>query len=119
MSSTQEQELLDLLSSISNQHIVDAYKSSNDSDKKEALLAQIKKLNDNYPGGLKGYNTVAHKLCNDLKEGANPYDGWKLTVPSGTNLSLEDPQLLEYEEMGKKHMGKVVFMIMAGGLGER
>ena len=26
---------------------------------------------------------------------------------------------MKYEEVGKKHMGKVAFMIIAGGLGER
>ena len=32
---------------------------------------------------------------------------------------MNDPISLEYEEIGKKHMSKVCFMIMAGGLGER
>jgi len=119
METLSQENMLNLLEKLNQNHIITAYHACQDDTQKQNLLDQVNKLNMNYPGGLEGYSNCAKKLCSDLKAGVNPWDGWELSVPTGIRLALDDPVSLEYEEIGKKHMSKVCFMIMAGGLGER
>lgn len=55
----------------------------------------------------------------DSKEGINPLDGWKPSVPTGEAFELGTKAYIKTEKTGIKELGKVGFVLVAGGLGER
>jgi len=99
MQALSESNMLDLLTKLDQSHIVSEYQKCEDQSKKDKLLAQVNKLNMNYPGGISGYSDVAKKLCVDLKEGVNPWDGWELKIPSGINLAQNPTESLDHEKI--------------------
>jgi UDP-sugar pyrophosphorylase len=88
-------------------------------DQKKKLLAQAKLLNAQYPGGLTGYVNNAKKLLIDSKNGANPYDGYTPSVPSGERLTVGNAEFHESERLGIEAAYRTGFVLVAGGLGER
>lgn len=46
-------------------------------------------------------------------------DGWKPSVPSGEAFEIGTPEYKKTEKKGIKELGKVGFVLVAGGLGER
>eukprot|EP00301_Raphidiophrys_heterophryoidea_P009043 c13349_g1_i1.p1 GENE.c13349_g1_i1~~c13349_g1_i1.p1 ORF type:complete len:617 (-),score=184.27 c13349_g1_i1:65-1855(-) len=111
---------VELLRSIGQSHIVDAWPAAGvDDDKKCALLEQTRKLDSDYPGGMKAYVDNAKKLLRASLAGENPYDGFEVVVPQGERLSPGEPAFDEAEAIGSKELAGVCFVIVAGGLGER
>lgn len=81
-----------------------------------AHLAEVDKA---CPAGLCQYIENAKKLLKDSKEGVNPLDGWKPSIPSGASFELGTTAYTKMEKKGLKELGKVGFVLVAGGLGER
>ena len=46
-------------------------------------------------------------------------DGWKPSIPSGASFELGTTEYTKMEKKGLKELGKVGFVLVAGGLGER
>ncbi len=46
-------------------------------------------------------------------------DGWKPSIPSGDAFDIGTPEYTKMEKKGLKELGKVGFVLVAGGLGER
>ena len=46
-------------------------------------------------------------------------DGWKPSIPSGSAFELGTSQYTKIEKKGIRELGKVGFVLVAGGLGER
>ncbi|KAH3757920.1 UDP-sugar pyrophosphorylase [Pelomyxa schiedti] len=89
-------------------------------DKKHKFFEQIKLLDTGYPQGLKQYIANAKKLLEQSRIGANPLEGYSANVPpNGKNLKYGDPEFIRYEEAGIPVVRKCVFVLVAGGLGER
>jgi UDP-sugar pyrophosphorylase len=55
----------------------------------------------------------------DSKDGVNPLEGWKPSVPAGSAFELGTPEYTKMEKKGIRELGKVGFVLVAGGLGER
>jgi UDP-sugar pyrophosphorylase len=101
-------------------HLLHAFSKSKDKEKLQELAAQLFKLNKGYAlGGLLGYIEKAKTLLEDSKSGVNPLDGWKPSVPKGEKFDLGTEKYDSTEAQGMKFLGKVGFILVAGGLGER
>ena len=85
----------------------------------EGLKSQLKTLNGQYHGGLCAYITSAIKLLKNSRDGVNPYEGWKPSVPSGARLAFGTKDFEEAESTGMTLVGETGFILVAGGLGER
>ena len=83
------------------------------------MAQQVIELNKNYPGGILEYIKRAKALLADAKEGANPYDAFTPSVPSGEKLSFDDPSYEKLEDEGLVVAQYTGFVLVAGGLGER
>lgn len=46
-------------------------------------------------------------------------DGWKPSVPTGKKFEIGTPEYTKTEKKGIRELGKVGFVLVAGGLGER
>ena len=86
---------------------------------KTAFAEQLVHLNTTYPGGILKYMETARKLLHDASQGLNPLDGWTPEVPTGVRLEPGSPEYAANEALGLQEIGKVGFVLVAGGLGER
>lgn len=88
---------------------------------------QLADLDENYPGGLTTYLTKAKQLLKESNAGTNPFADYEAKIPEGESLSFFDNEsastmsFREAEELGLQTIenGGVVFVLVAGGLGER
>lgn len=113
-------KLLQDLVNAGQSHLLDAFSKTKDTAKLKALAAQLVKLDKGYAeGGLLGYIDTAKKLLLDSKNGVNPLDGWTPSVPKGEKFDLGTEHYDSTENEGMKFLGKVGFILVAGGLGER
>ena len=118
----QQQVLVKLLCTpiLKQGHLFASWSDPNTSDEcKKKLVTQLDDLNSSYPGGLAGYITNARKLLEQSKQGVNPLEGWKPTVPTGQAFEIGTDDYNTVEAVGLKELGSVGFVLVAGGLGER
>ena len=87
-------------------------------------IHQLADLDAAYPGGLVSYCTKAKKLLKDSADGVNPFDQYEAQIPDGEFLCYEGSSKAtmlfdEAEQLGLEACADVVFVLVAGGLGER
>ncbi|KAH9307627.1 hypothetical protein KI387_035538, partial [Taxus chinensis] len=90
-----------------------------DDEKKKSFFDQVEKLDASYPGGLRAYIHNARQLLADSKAGKNPFDGFTPSVPAGEVLSYGEDNFVTFEEAGVSEACHAIFVLVAGGLGER
>lgn len=88
-------------------------------DDKKKLLAQVLRLNKQYPAGIVQYYKNGVKLLEDSFKGVNPYNNWIPSVPAGVVLKYNSDEFHQYEKIGKENFCNLGFVLVAGGLGER
>lgn len=88
-------------------------------EEKRGFFEQVARLNASYPGGLTSYIKTARELLADSKAGKNPFDGFTPSVPTGEVLTYGDDNFVNFEELGIREARNAVFVLVAGGLGER
>ena len=86
---------------------------------RKALAAQLSRLNDQYPGGLRAYIENAQRLLKESLDGVNPFSGFTPSTPQGVSLRLGTSDFDAMEAEGLKVVGKTAYCLVAGGLGER
>mmetsp|Transcript_5001 Transcript_5001/g.7584 ORF Transcript_5001/g.7584 Transcript_5001/m.7584 type:complete len:706 (+) Transcript_5001:201-2318(+) len=91
---------------------------------KISLAEQLADLDESYPGGLAAYLTKAKALLKESAEGVNPFSEFEASVPEGESLSYDGystPSMpfTDAEQEGLRGIADVVFVLVAGGLGER
>ncbi|XP_078428559.1 UDP-sugar pyrophosphorylase [Wolffia australiana] len=113
-------ELAKLLLSEGQSHLFSHWSDPGVEDERKInLFEQVARLNRSYPGGLAAYIRNARRLLADSKSGANPFDGFTPSVPSGEVLTFGDDNFMNLEEIGLKEVRRAAFILVAGGLGER
>jgi len=83
---------------------------------------QLAALDDSYPGGLSAYLNKAKVLLKESAEGVNPFSDFEAKIPEGESLSFDREGTMSFkeaEELGRSVLGDTVFVLVAGGLGER
>lgn len=79
-------------------------------------------LDSSYPGGLAAYLSKARTLLKESADGVNPFEEYEAVVPEGESLSFDGEGTMpfsEAEQLGIQAMPGAVFVLVAGGLGER
>eukprot|EP00941_MAST-03F_sp_MAST-3F-sp1_P002447 g2447.t1 len=115
--SSQENEMIDLLLEIGQDHLFEA--ATINIEKTKKLLAQAKRLDQTYPNGLRAYVSSARKLLAQSRDGVNPYEGFQVKVPEGERLRVTDDDFHTFESLGMTEVKDTCFVLVAGGLGER
>jgi len=90
----------------------------NDREKK-IFFDKLLSIDAVYPGGLVEYIRRSRELLDKAKNGENPYAGFTPGKPETINLLELNNKYLEYEEIGMRHLDKIGFVLVAGGMGER
>lgn len=79
-------------------------------------------LDGSYPGGLAAYLSKARTLLKESADGLNPFEEYEAVVPEGESLSYDGEGTMSFseaEQLGIQGMSGAVFVLVAGGLGER
>uniref|UniRef100_A0A7S3PEE9 UTP-monosaccharide-1-phosphate uridylyltransferase n=1 Tax=Aplanochytrium stocchinoi TaxID=215587 RepID=A0A7S3PEE9_9STRA len=102
-------------------HLFAGWTSNGESDKnkKAAMLEQLQKLDQQYPGGISQYVTKAKDLLAKSKRGENPFEGYTPQVPLGVKLPFGSSEYFQSEKEGGKQFKYCACVLVAGGLGER
>ena len=86
---------------------------------KHELLAQVAKLDGDYPGGLYAYYSNAVRLVAAASQNVNPYDGYTVHKPDTMDLHFDTAQFASFEAAGRRQFGRCGFVLLGGGFGER
>jgi len=115
-----EKKAIKLLLECNQSFVFDKWPEAGKEDEdKKRLLAQVLRLDKQYPEGLVKYYENGKILLKKSFNGDNPYKDWIPSVPAGVVLKYNSNELHEYERIGKENFEKVGFVLVAGGLGER
>ena len=113
-----EKEILDLLKETNQEEIIEKYNNSKEEDKK-AFIEQFNYLDKATPGGIKDYIKRAKILLEDSKNNVNPFKEYTPEVPLGFDVKVGSEQFYELDKLGFTEIENTVFVLVAGGLGER
>ena len=116
----EEQALIKKLIANGQTHLFQHWsESEEDFQEKKAQVAQLKNLDNHYPGGLLNYISNAKKLLHESKEEINPYDNFSPEIPVGIKLKTGSEDFVSLENKGIIEAGNTAYALVAGGLGER
>jgi UDP-sugar pyrophosphorylase len=113
-----EEQILDLLKETNQTEIIEKYKNSKEEDKK-SFIEQFNSLEKATPGGIKDYLKRAKILLEDSKNNVNPFKDYTPQVPLGFDIKVGSDQFFELDKLGFSEIENTVFVLVAGGLGER
>ena len=103
---------------IGQAHLFDGWDDSTSVDEKRRLLAQLAGMDEAYPD-LSAYVGRARQLLADAAQDVSPYEGCTVEVPEGIVMETASAAFREDERAGVTAMQNAVFVLVAGGLGER
>ena len=113
-----ESQILSLLKELNQSEIIEKYKASKDDDKKY-FIEQFNYLEKATPGGIKDYLRRAKILLEESKNNVNPFKDYTPEVPLGFDIKVGSEQFYELDKLGFTQIENTVFVLVAGGLGER
>ena len=113
-----ESQILDLLKELNQIEIIEKYKISNEEEKKN-FIEQFNYLEKTTPGGIKDYIKRAKILLEESKNNINPFKDYTPEVPLGFDIKVGSDQFYELDKLGFEQIENTVFVLVAGGLGER
>ena len=113
-----EQTMLSLLKELDQTEILDRYEKCSEAEKTE-FLTHFNYIEKTCPGGIKDYIQRAKVLLANSKNNVNPFKDYTPSIPTGFNINVGDSQFLELDKLGMEQIKDTVFVMVAGGLGER
>jgi UDP-sugar pyrophosphorylase len=98
--SPEEEHIIELLKAAGQDHVINQIPNHSHAERQN-LVKQVTRINSMYPGGISNYTQKAKKLLRDSLEGANPYEGWRPSVPLGQILNYKDSSPANLENLVK------------------
>ena len=111
-------QVLDLLKELNQLEIIEKYKNSKE-DEQKSFIKQFNSLEKATPGGIKDYLKRAKILLEESKNNINPFKEYTPEVPLGFDVKVGSEQFYELDKIGFEQIENTVFVLVAGGLGER
>ena len=114
-----ESQVLKLLKELNQDHIVEKYCYSSKKEQKDFII-QFNKLDKICRGGLKNYINRAKILLEESKKNTNYLNDVTIEIPNNIpHIEIGSEKFFELEKLGFKELKDTVFILVAGGLGER
>ena len=111
--------VLKLLKELNQDHIISRYKSSSKEEQKEFII-QFNKLDKVCRGGIKDYLQRAKVLLEDSKNKVNNFSETTIEIPYDIpHIEIGTDEFFELDKLGFEQIKNTVFVLVAGGLGER
>ena len=106
-----------MLESLGQKKLLATLADLNNKEAEDTLYEQLVAVSHHYEGGLEGYLAKGKEVLQKFQSGATEEIGIR---PPMNKLRLDlSPEYEEHEEFGRKRLGEVGFVLVAGGLGER
>ena len=114
-----ENQIFELLKGLNQVHIITKYNSSTKKEQ-QAFINQFNQLDKVCRGGIKDYLKRAKILLEESKNKINNFKETKIETPDNIpHIEIGTPLFFELEQLGFNHLKETVFVLVAGGLGER
>ena len=111
--------IIDLLEEVEQSQIVTKLKGVN-KDEQKAFINQINELDKVCWGGVKDYIKRARVLLENSEQKKNSFHEYKIEVPYEIpHIKVGIEEFYELEKLGFNELKTSVFVLVAGGLGER
>ena len=111
--------VLKLLKELNQDHILAKYNTSTPQEQKD-FIAQFNKLDKVCRGGIKDYLQRAKRLLEDSKNKINHFNDTTIEIPNDIpHIEIGTDEFFELDQLGFNQIKDTVFVLVAGGLGER
>ena len=111
--------ILHLLKELGQDEILAKYETVSPQEKKE-FINQINKLDKACRGGIKDYLQRAKILLENSQKKINFFQDFTIEIPDDIpHIKIGTEEFYELEELGFNQLKDTVFVLVAGGLGER
>jgi UDP-sugar pyrophosphorylase len=112
-------EVISLLEEVGQNEIISKLKEVSKEEQKE-FVNQINELDKFCRGGIKDYIKRAKILLENSAKKMNSFHDYKIEVPYDIpHIKVGDDEFYELEKLGLNELKNSVFVLTAGGLGER
>ena len=111
--------VLNLLEELGQDEIVSKFRTVSLQEKKE-FISQFNRLDKACRGGIKDYIRRARKLLEDSKNKVNYFNDYKIELADDIpHIDIGSEEFYELDKLGFDQIKDTVFVLVAGGLGER
>ena len=115
----EEKTVLDLLHELNQDHIIAKYNSATPEEKKNFII-QFNELDKVCRGGIKDYLQRAKILLEESKNKVNNFSDTTIEIPDDIpHIEIGTDEFFELDQLGFNQLKDTVFVLVAGGLGER
>ena len=115
----EEKTVLDLLHELNQDHIIAKYNSVTPEEKKNFII-QFNELDKVCRGGIKDYLQRAKILLEASKNKVNNFSDTTIEIPDDIpHIQIGTDEFFELDQLGFNQLKDTVFVLVAGGLGER
>ena len=115
----EEKAVLALLKELHQDHILERYNSSTP-EEKTAFITQFNELDKVCRGGIKDYLQRAKVLLEASKNKVNNFSDTTIEIPDDIpHIEIGTDEFFELDKLGFNQLKETVFVLVAGGLGER
>ena len=115
----EEKTVLDLLHELNQDHIIAKYNSVTPEEKKNFII-QFNELDKVCRGGIKDYLQRAKILLEASKNKVNNFSDTTIEIPDDIpHIEIGTDEFFELDQLGFNQLKDTVFVLVAGGLGER
>ena len=113
------QDIIKLLEEVGQDEIVSKLKEVSEEEQRE-FVNQVNELDKACRGGIKDYIKRAKVLLANSAKKMNSFHDYKIEVPYDIpHIKVGDEEFYELEKLGFNELKNSVFVLVAGGLGER
>ena len=115
----EEKTVLDLLHELNQDHIIAKYNSVTPEEKQNFII-QFNELDKVCRGGIKDYLQRAKILLEASKNKVNNFSDTTIEIPDDIpHIEIGTDEFFELDQLGFNQLKDTVFVLVAGGLGER
>ena len=113
------QDIINLFEELGQEEIVAKLKEVSEEEQRE-FVNQVNELDKACRGGIKDYIKRAKVLLTNSAKKMNSFHDYKIEVPYDIpHIKVGDEEFYELEKLGFNELKNSVFVLVAGGLGER
>ena len=113
------QDIINLLEEVGQDEIVEKLKNVSKDEQRE-FVNQVNELDKSCRGGIKDYINRAKVLLTNSANKMNSFHEYKIDVPYDIpHITIGNEEFYELEKLGFNELKNAVFVLVAGGLGER
>ena len=111
--------VIELLKELGQEEIISRFQRSSSKEKND-FISQVNRLDKACRGGIKDYLKRAKILLEKSKQNVNYFHDYKVEIPDDIpHIDIGSEEFYELDQLGFDQIKDTVFVLVAGGLGER